>query len=117
MFGQNTSTIFTTFHPTHQLCTKSDLAGGVSDADVPDFRESPQAPNVNSSTPARSSRPWATSFAGLSSLDLNLVSHLDFGSGAVAMRYEPRTQPFLRERRQRDAILLPRSGSGVLRWV
>ena len=30
-------------------------------------------------------------FAGLSKrLDLKLVSHLEFGSGAVAMRYEPR---------------------------
>jgi hypothetical protein len=32
-----------------------------------------------------------TSFAGLSKrLDLKLVSRLEFGSGAVAMRYEPR---------------------------
>jgi dihydrofolate reductase len=32
-----------------------------------------------------------TLFAGLSkSLDLKLVSRLEFGSGAVAMRYEPR---------------------------
>jgi dihydrofolate reductase len=32
-----------------------------------------------------------TLFAGLSKhLDLNLVSRLEFGSGAVAMRYEPR---------------------------
>ena len=31
-------------------------------------------------------------FAGLSKpLDLKLVSRLEFGSGAVAMRYEPRT--------------------------
>ena len=33
-----------------------------------------------------------TLFAGLSKpLDLQLVSRLEFGSGAVAMRYEPRT--------------------------
>jgi len=33
-----------------------------------------------------------TLFAGLSKpLDLKLVSRLEFGSGAVAMRYEPRT--------------------------
>ena len=32
-----------------------------------------------------------TLFAGLSKLvDLRLVSRLEFGSGAVAMRYEPR---------------------------
>jgi dihydrofolate reductase len=32
-----------------------------------------------------------TLFAGLSKhVDLKLVSHLEFGSGAVAMRYEPR---------------------------
>ena len=32
-----------------------------------------------------------TLFAGLSTyVDLNLVSRLEFGSGAVAMRYEPR---------------------------
>jgi hypothetical protein len=32
-----------------------------------------------------------TLFAGLSkSVDLRLVSRLEFGSGAVAMRYEPR---------------------------
>ena len=32
-----------------------------------------------------------TSFAGLSKpIDLKLVSQLEFGSGAVAMRYEPR---------------------------
>jgi dihydrofolate reductase len=32
-----------------------------------------------------------TLFAGLSKyVDLNLVSRLEFGSGAVAMRYEPR---------------------------
>jgi dihydrofolate reductase len=32
-----------------------------------------------------------TLFAGLSSpLELRLVSRLEFGSGAVAMRYEPR---------------------------
>jgi hypothetical protein len=31
-------------------------------------------------------------FAGLSKhLDLKLVSRLEFGSGAVAMRYEPRS--------------------------
>jgi hypothetical protein len=33
--------------------------------------------------------PWL--FAGLSKwLDLKLVGRLEFGSGAVAMRYEPR---------------------------
>jgi dihydrofolate reductase len=33
-----------------------------------------------------------TLFAGLSKcVDLRLVSRLEFGSGAVAMRYEPRT--------------------------
>jgi dihydrofolate reductase len=33
-----------------------------------------------------------TLFAGLSKvIDLKLVSRLEFGSGAVAMRYEPRT--------------------------
>ena len=37
-----------------------------------------------------------TLFAGLSKrIDLKLVSRLEFGSGAVAMRYEPRRQPFL----------------------
>jgi len=35
-----------------------------------------------------------TLFAGLSKrLDLKLVSRLEFGSGAVAMRYEPRRLP------------------------
>src|SRR5260370_26423018 len=35
-----------------------------------------------------------TLFAGLSKrIDLKLVSRLEFGSGAVAMRYEPRRQP------------------------
>jgi dihydrofolate reductase len=35
-----------------------------------------------------------TLFAGLSKpVDLKLVSRLEFGSGAVAMRYEPRKQP------------------------
>jgi hypothetical protein len=34
-----------------------------------------------------------TLFAGLSKrIDLTLVSRLEFGSGAVAMRYEPRRQ-------------------------
>ncbi len=33
-------------------------------------------------------------FAGLSKhIDLRLMSWLEFGSGAVAMRYEPRRQP------------------------
>ena len=36
-----------------------------------------------------------TLFAGLSKrLDLKLVSRLEFGSGAVAMRYEPRRWPY-----------------------
>ncbi len=35
-----------------------------------------------------------TLFAELSKqVDLRLVSRLEFGSGAVAMRYEPRRQP------------------------
>jgi len=35
-----------------------------------------------------------TLFAGLSKhVDLKLVSRLEFGSGAVAIRYEPRTRP------------------------
>ena len=35
-----------------------------------------------------------TLFAGLSKhLDLKLVSRLEFGSGAVALRYEPRRSP------------------------
>src|SRR4029434_8778885 len=35
-----------------------------------------------------------TLFAGLSKqLDLKLVSRLEFGSGMVAMRYEPRREP------------------------
>jgi dihydrofolate reductase len=35
-----------------------------------------------------------TLFAGLSNrIDLKLVSRLEFGSGAVAMRYEPRSSP------------------------
>jgi dihydrofolate reductase len=35
-----------------------------------------------------------TLFAGLSKhIDLKLVSRLEFGSGAVAMRYEPRRWP------------------------
>jgi dihydrofolate reductase len=35
-----------------------------------------------------------TLFAGLSKrIDLKLVSRLEFGSGAVAMRYEPRRRP------------------------
>lgn len=35
-----------------------------------------------------------TLFAGLSKhVDLKLVSRLEFGSGAVALRYEPRRQP------------------------
>jgi hypothetical protein len=37
-----------------------------------------------------------TLFAGLSKyVDLKLVSRLEFGSGALAMRYEPRRQPSL----------------------
>ena len=32
-----------------------------------------------------------TLFAGLSVVDLRLASRLVFGSGAVAMRYQPRT--------------------------
>jgi dihydrofolate reductase len=44
-----------------------------------------------------------TLFAGLSKpLDLKLVSRLEFGSGAVAMRYEPRRQPFLQIGHQRS---------------
>ncbi len=43
-----------------------------------------------------------TLFAGLSKrLDLKLVSRLEFGSGAVAMRYEPRRLPL----DERDAAL------------
>jgi hypothetical protein len=39
-----------------------------------------------------SRRVRPTLFAGLSThVDLKLVSRLEFGSGAVAMRYEPRT--------------------------
>ena len=35
-----------------------------------------------------------TLFAGLSKpVDLRLVSRLEFGSGAVAMRFEPRYEP------------------------
>ena len=35
-----------------------------------------------------------TLFAGLSKhVDLKLVSRLEFGSGAVALRYEPKRQP------------------------
>ena len=35
-----------------------------------------------------------TLFAGLSKrVDLKLVSRLEFGSGAVAMRYQPRSEP------------------------
>ena len=42
-----------------------------------------------------------TLFAGLSRhVDVELVGRLEFGSGAVAMRYEPRRQPFLRQDRQ-----------------
>jgi dihydrofolate reductase len=38
-----------------------------------------------------------TLFAGLSKLiDLKLVDRLELGSGAVAMRYEPRQWPFVR---------------------
>jgi dihydrofolate reductase len=38
-----------------------------------------------------------TLFAGLSKLiDLKLVDRLELGSGAVAMRYEPRRSPFVR---------------------
>ena len=34
---------------------------------------------------------WPTLLAGLSKyVDLKLVSRLEFGSGAVAMRYEPK---------------------------
>ena len=42
-----------------------------------------------------------TLFAGLSKyVDLNLVSRLELGSGAVALRYEPiRNQPQERDRR------------------
>ena len=37
-----------------------------------------------------------TLFAGIAKrIDLKLVSRLEFGLGAVAMRYEPRKQPFL----------------------
>ena len=46
---------------------------------------------VVSSTPA-AGRLERGLFAGLSKhVDLKLVSRLEFGSGAVAMRYEPRT--------------------------
>jgi len=44
---------------------------------------------VVSSTPGRVDGP--TLFAGLSKhVDLKLVGRMEFGSGAVAMRYEPR---------------------------
>jgi hypothetical protein len=40
---------------------------------------------------SRPADPGPTLFAGLSKrIDLKLVSRLEFGSGAVAMRYEPR---------------------------
>ena len=45
-----------------------------------------------------------TLFAGLSKhLDLRLVSRLEFGSGAVAMRYEPEGSRPVREIRQQEA--------------
>ena len=38
-----------------------------------------------------------TLFAGLSThVDLKLLGRLEFGSGAVAMRYQPRRSPFSR---------------------
>src|SRR5438105_11861598 len=44
-----------------------------------------------------------TLLGGLSKpLDLKLVSRLELGSAAVAMRYEPRRERFLLERRQRE---------------
>jgi dihydrofolate reductase len=40
---------------------------------------------------AQARGPWQTLFAGLSKcVDLKLVGRLEFGSGTVAMRYEPR---------------------------
>ncbi|MGO9837224.1 MAG: hypothetical protein ACLP1X_23765 [Polyangiaceae bacterium] len=42
----------------------------------------------------QASGPWADVVRGLSNtIDLKLVSRLEFGSGAVAMRYEPRWYP------------------------
>ena len=50
-----------------------------------------------------------TLFAGLSKpIDLRLVSRLEFGSGAVAMRYEPRRQPL---------GLLARFQNELLQWL
>src|SRR5437667_5182234 len=52
-----------------------------------------------------------TLFAGRSKcVDLKLVSLLEFGSGAMAMRYEPRREPsdLVRESAARGARLLPR---------
>jgi hypothetical protein len=47
-----------------------------------------------------------TLFAGLSKhVDLKLVSRLEFGSGAVAMRYEPRRWPRLFDTRARSSPL------------
>lgn len=51
-----------------------------------------------------------TLFAGLSKyVDLTLVSRLEFGSGAVAMRYEPRTWL--------SRLFRPGPASVRVRWV
>src|SRR4026209_2751897 len=48
-----------------------------------------------------------TLFAGLSKrLDLKLVSRLEFGSGVVAMRYEPTREP--------DVFCIPNTDSSVI---
>jgi hypothetical protein len=64
-------------------CSSDDeLRGGGGEAGVPQARDG-DGPELPGHGP--------TLFAGLSNhVDLNLVSRLEFGSGAVAMRYEPR---------------------------
>jgi hypothetical protein len=57
----------------------------------PDDRRGEEVRRVEHPGPGRLERGGADMFAGLSKhVDLKLVSRLEFGSGAVAMRYEPR---------------------------
>ena len=57
----------------------------------PDDRRGEEVRRVEHPGPGRLERGGADMFAGLSKhVDLKLVSRLEFGSGAVALRYEPR---------------------------
>src|SRR4029453_12498309 len=59
-----------------------------------------------------------TLFAGLSKrLDLKLVSRLEFGSEAVAMRYEPRREPSVEALPQTVWWVKGRNDAGLVGWT